>query len=264
MPIGSGGIKGAFQIVDLQDGEEFDLRPTPHHRHPLPTDQVKLSQAIYETKNILKLLQENKLFGTPPTPGGAYWEFLSRVKEVAKAGCIGDNVETGLASDAIAQVRADILRRFGRRLAFRYLGLLAAWGVGGAAMGFLIAAAGLWASAPSWQRLGHYGWVIIGAMVGAWFGVAVRRWSISFADIPDYLDVSVEPFIRMLFVAVVASILALFLDLKVLTLGLGSVDLRGFVEHEDYGLLLGFIAGMSERAVSKKLMEQVGKVIPES
>jgi hypothetical protein len=61
--------------------------------------------------------------------------------------------------------------------------------------------------------------------------------------------------------------LALFLHLGVLNITLGSVDLAGFVGGKlpvETALLLGFIAGMSERAVSKQLVEQVGKSLPQS
>ena len=267
-PAGDGGVAGAFEIVsDLQD-EEFDLRPAPNHRHPIPTDQVKLSQQVYETKNILKLLQENDWFGPSPPTGGAYREFINRVKETAKVGCIGAAVETDLAIDAIEQIRADILRRVGRRLAFRYLAYLALWGLGGALIGLVVAGLGHAATEPLYKTLGHYGWVIVGAMAGAWFGVAVRRWGIVFAEIPDYLNVTTEPIIRLLFVAVVAALLALFLDLQILNIKLGSVDLAGFAgapgRRVQIALLLGFIAGMSERAVSKQLINQVEKVLPGS
>jgi hypothetical protein len=260
-------VRGAFEIQELQH-EEFDLRPRLGHQHPIPVDQVKLSQDVYETKNILKLLQENKWFGKTPQQGTAYREFISRVKEAARVGCTAEDIETAVGTEAIAQIRADILRRVGRPLAFRYLRFLALWALGGAVIGLLVAAWGQSASEPLFQRLGHYGWVIVGAMAGAWFGVAVRRWGIVFAEIPDYLNVKSEPFVRMLFVAIVASILALFLDLGVLSIKLGPVDLAGFVSPEgrrvQIALLLGFVAGMSERAVSKKLMDQVGKVIPQS
>jgi hypothetical protein len=263
----NGAVQGAFEMLDLAD-EEFDLRPTQHHRHPIPADQVKLSQEIYETKNILKLLQENNFFGKPPKQSIAYREFINRVKEAAKIGCIGDEVETSLGADAITQIRADILRRVGRWMAFRYLGFLAAWALGGAVIGLAVGMLGQSASNPLLQNLGHYGWIIVGAMVGAWFGVAVRRWGIVFEEVPDYLNVNSEPFIRMLFVAIVGSMLALFLELKVLTISLGSIDLAAFASQEGQNihiaLLLGFIAGMSERAVSKQLMDQVGKVLPRS
>src|SRR5271169_5065289 len=84
LPTADGRVVGAFQIDDRPD-EEFDLHPAPNHPHPLPTDQVKLSREIYETKNVLKLLQENKRFGAQRR---AYHELLSRVKEVANAGLI--------------------------------------------------------------------------------------------------------------------------------------------------------------------------------
>jgi hypothetical protein len=194
---------------------------------------------------------------------------INRVKEAASAGCIDPDVETALAADALTQIRGDILPRVGRPLAFRYLRFLALWGLVGALIGLAMAAAGYWISVVLIQSMGHYGWVLVGAMAGAWFGVAVRRWQIAFEELPGFLDVNYEPLIRMVFVAVVALVFALFLDLQVLNIKLGSVDLAGFVAREsgkrvETALLLGFIAGISERAVSKQLIEQVGKALPQS
>jgi hypothetical protein len=159
--------------------------------------------------------------------------------------------------------------RVGRPLAFRYLCFLALWGLAGALIGLAMAAAGYWAPVALIHSMGHYGFVLVGAMAGAWFGVAVRRWQIAFEELPGFLDVNYEPLIRMVFVAVVALVFALFLDLKVLNIKLGSVDLAGFVGGQsgrrvETALLLGFIAGTSERAVSKQLVDQVGTVLPQS
>jgi hypothetical protein len=230
-------------------------RNEPRVGHPISADQAKLSKDIYETKNILKLLHSEGRLGTKPDTDGTYAEFINRVKEAASAGCIGPNVETALAADALTQIRADVLRRVGRPLTFRYLRFLALWGLAGALIGLVMAAAGYWSSVVLIQSMGHYGLVLVGAMAGAWFGVAVRRWQIAFEELPGFLDVNYEPLIRMVFVAVVALVFALFLDLQVLNIKLGSVDLAGFVGGQqpvETALLLGFIAGMSERAVSKQ------------
>jgi hypothetical protein len=235
---------------------------------PVPADQAKLSKDIYETKNILKLLSSEGWLGPKPKSDDdtydTYKEFIKRVKEVADAGCIGPDIETALAADALTQIRADVLRRVGRPVAFRYLHFLALWGLAGALIGAVVeAGASYWTSVESMR---HYGLVLVGAMAGAWFGVAVRRWQIAFEELPGFLDMIYEPLIRMVFVAVVALVFALFLDLRVLNITLGSVDLAadfsgGSVET---ALLLGFIAGMSERAVSKQLTDQVGKALPQS
>jgi hypothetical protein len=265
---GSQPTPGAYELAKgLEPGEEFNLRLTEDHAHPVPADQAKLSKDVYETRNILKLLRSEGRLGTKTESDGTYDKFIIRVKEAARAGCIGKNVETTLAADALTQIRADILRRIGRPLAFRYLCFLGLWGLGGALIGLGMAAAGYWTSVVLFQSIGPYGWVLVGAMAGAWFGVAVRRWQIAFEELPGFLDVNYEPLIRVVFVTVVASVLALFLHLGVLNITLGSVDLAGFVGGKlpvETALLLGFIAGMSERAVSKQLVEQVGKSLPQS
>lgn len=255
---------------DATPEEVFNLGLKPRHPHPVPADQAKLAKDVYETKNILKLLHSEGRFGTTPEQQSAYAEFIHRVKEAAAAGCVGEDdeiVETALAADALAQILADILRRIGRPLAFRYLGFLALWALAGAGVGLVIAA-GHFTPVLLIQSMSQYGWVVVGAMAGGWFAVATRRWQIGFEEIPDFLDIFNEPSIRLLFVAVVALVLALFLDLEVLNIKLGNADLAGFARQSgrrvEIALLVGFIAGLSERAISKELVDRIGKALPQS
>jgi hypothetical protein len=146
---------GAYALKDAGPGEEFNLGLMPGHARPVPADQVKLSKDAYETKNILKLLHsEGKL------NNDAYAEFINRTQQAASAGCIGPDVETALAADALAQIRADVLRRIGRPLAFRYLRFLASWGLAAALIGLAITAVGYnwpkdWPSGSLIQSMGH-------------------------------------------------------------------------------------------------------------
>ena len=106
-----------------------------------------------------------------------------------------------------------------------------------------------------------YGWVVIGAIVGAWFSVAASRWQIAFDTIPDYLDIYYEPFIRMLFVIILALAFALFLDIGILSIKIGNTDLATFKTSVGVAILLGFIAGIGERALSVQLIERAQKVL---
>ena len=98
-------------------------------------------------------------------------------------------------------------------------------------------------------------------MAGAWFSVAASRWQIAFDTIPDYPDICREPVIRMLFVALVAGVFALFLHLAIITIKIGDVDLKTFTDSVSVALLVGFIAGISQRALSVQLIDRAQKVL---
>ena len=60
----------------------------------------------------------------------------------------------------------------------------------------------------------------------------------------------------MLFVAVIAAAFALFLHLGIITVKIGNVDLADFAKSIGVALLLGFVAGITQKALSVQLIEQ--------
>jgi hypothetical protein len=170
------GNAPAFEFENNNESENFNLRPRPDLHSPVPEDQRKISHDVYEARNVLKLLKEEKAFGTP----GLYDEFMQRVIQSGKVGCVAPYVDTNLASGALEQIRADIVRRVGTPLAYRYLRSLAGWAGGGAGLGLITGIIGDWVL----PAIEGYGWVVAGAMAGAWFSVAASRRQIAFETIP--------------------------------------------------------------------------------
>ena len=248
-------IAGVFEFVNNIKTDQFNLRPLDNRAcGPIPEDQRKISREVYEARNILKLLEEQGAFYKDHI---AYEEFIARVVQAGEVGCVGQNVDTNLAASALEQIRADIVRRKGRHITYQYLRLLALCALGGAVIGALINLV-----ASFLPGLTGYGWVIIGSMVGAWLSVAATRREISFDSIPDFLNYGYEPYIRMLFVGVLASMFALFLNLQVLSVTIGSADLAQFTENIGVALVVGLIAGISEKALSVQMIERARKVLP--
>lgn len=241
---------GFFEIVGT--GDEFDLRPREHRTEPVPEEQQRVSVQVYDTRNILKLLME-----TNRLEQKAYSEFISRVTAAARAGCAADVVDPGLAMVALGQIREDILRRFGGRVVYRYLALLAGW-----AAAFALVAGAFAVIVPLKfpdSGLAPYGWVIAGAMVGAWLFAAARRREITFDDIKEFVDFGLEPAIRAFYVMVLAVVVAMMLKFKLIDLGVGEVDFREFTTSTSTALLLGFFAGIAERTLSLQIASRTQK-----
>ena len=255
-PSAHGPVAGVFEFENNDKSDQFNLKPLASRPDGIPEDQRNISGEAYEARNVLKLLQEQGAF--KKAEGEIYNEFIKRVVQAAEAGCVGPNVDTGLAANAFKQIRADIVRRKGRFIVYRYLSLLALWALGGAAIGGVL---NLATKCVLFSGLTGYGWVIIGSMIGAWISVASGRREVSFDAIPDFLNYGSEPFrsepfIRMLFVALVALVFALFLQLKIISVTIASFDLSKFSENMGWALAIGVIAGIAERSLSVQLIER--------
>lgn len=240
--------KGVFEIND--DGTEFDLKPKDIP-DPIPYDQRELSHGIYSTWNTLKLLCDR---GALPVSDPAFLEYRKRLLEAARVGLVNDNIKFKLASDALVQIQDDILKRKGMDLYFRYMLRLLFWAAAGAVVGGTLI---LVAQGTGQANLAGYGWVVIGSMAGAWLTVAASRWRIGFGDLPRFVESRLEPLIRLVWVCFVAVTFAFLLHMDVVSLSLGSQNLAGFDADGGRALLLGLVAGLSERALAARIVAEV-------
>ena len=246
-------IGPAFEFVNDDRSENFDLRPRTDFHGPIPDDQAKISRDVYEIRNVLKLIKDNRAIVADST----FDEFIKRVVQAGCAGCAAPHVYPSLASGALEQIRQGVVRRIGTPIAYRYLRTLAGWAFLGAVLGLAIVVIGpfvLPAARP-------FGWVVIGAMAGAWFSVAASRRQIAFETIPDYIDTRFEPMVRMLFVVILAGVFALFLHVQVLAIKIGATDLASFTHSASVAILVGLIAGIGERALSVQLIDKTQKIL---
>jgi hypothetical protein len=210
---------------------------------------------VYAALNTLKLLRDRAIF----KKNAEYNEFIERIKQAARAGCTEQNVDTTLALAALADIRADVVRRRGLPVAFWYLLVLALWGAGGILVGGAVMLLG-----HRWKELSGFGFLIMGSMIGAWLSVAASRWEIAFEGLQDFLDTRYEPAVRLLFVAVLACVVGLFLQLEVFNFQIGSADLTKFADHPSWAFALGVVAGIGERALSMQVLARSKEVLTAS
>src|SRR4051812_1170799 len=88
------GTAPAFQFEKNDLSDNFNLTHRDDFHGPIPEDQRKVSYDVYEARNVLKLLKEDRAFGKK----GPYDEFIKRVVQAARAGCVAPYAEPGLAS----------------------------------------------------------------------------------------------------------------------------------------------------------------------
>jgi hypothetical protein len=267
-PSGASTEPGFEYENDNDKNDKFNLRPLPNRKFPIAEDQRKISQEVYEIRNVLKLLDEHESRPFPKViKPDVYNEFITRALQAGRVGCVATYVHPILAAGALEQIRADIVRRVGVSLIYSYLAALAVWAVIGLLLGIAVSdvigriGAALGHGAV-WLPINGYKWLLLGAMAGAWFSVAARRQEVGFDSIPLYLHRVIEPVIRVLFVAVVAAAFALFLHLHFLTINIGNIDFAHFETSISVALFVGFVAGISERALSARLIGEARKAFP--
>lgn len=247
---------GAFDIdCDEETGKiRLVVKDMPG---PIPEEQREIANGVYHALGVLKQLRDQTLLDPWEDDDSAYAEFRDRLCQVARAGLTLEHVETRQAMEALQQIREEVSTRLGRTIKFRYLRNLAAWAAGGIIVGLIIA--GL--AQQGFAGLAGYGWVIVGSMIGAWVSVAATRRTIVFEEMPNFLDSKIEPFVRLLFVGFLAATFTLFIDLEVIQLTMAGVNFLTFDTDIRVALLLGVIAGISEKAVSLRVIDRAQKVI---
>ena len=244
---------GAFEIkLSVDDDNEFNLEPKDLPG-PIPEDQREIELGIYKAWGILKLLREQGVFAKDD---GSFNEFRRRLLEVARVGLAANHVKTILAAKALEQIRDEISVRKGVTIKLTYLVRLAGWAVLGVIVGGVV----IFLSKQGLPGLAGYGWVVIGSMAGAWMSVAASRRTVTFEEMPNFLGFYFEPLIRLWFVGLLATTFALFLQLGVLTLRISAVDFAEFPSKIGVALVLGVVAGISEKAVSVRIIERTRKL----
>ena len=241
---------GAFKIeVNSEDSLEFNIEPDQTVSGPVPDDQSELQLHIYGVIGVLKQLHEQKAFDELP---GAYDDFRRRLRQVADVGLVGANVKTRLASSAVEQIAGEVVKRVGKKVQIKYLVRLLLFVSVGVAVGLVI----------QFCCFPGYGAVLAASMVGAWISVAAFRRQVVLDDVPQFMGSKYEPAIRLCFVGFVACAVALFVKTGLLAIVLGDLNLVEFPSKPEVALILGLLAGISEKKISVQLIQKVRQAIP--
>jgi hypothetical protein len=241
--------------------EDFDLRPIPG-AGVVPPEMRTLHHDVYETIGVLKALRNKGIFDDNPH---AFGEFVGRVIQATRAGLVGSNAQPRLGRDAIDQIRAEIVMRRGVRMKILYLLKLLAWAALGLIPALILLAIGWVGSLEDGERtalVAGLGWVWIGALVGAWMSAAYRRGEVDFAGLPRFLDARFEPALRILFVGLLSVVVALGIRLELLEFSIEGHALASYTTDPLIGLLIGFVCGFAERAISRRLAQRVEDLVP--
>jgi hypothetical protein len=159
-----------------------------------------------------------------------------------------------LASKSLQQIREDIMRRMAKPIIYRYLAVLALYATG---VGVAAALCAGWANANDYT---NYSYVVIGAMMGAWLSATATRQQVTFTGLQDFVDVRFDPPIRILFVTVFAVVLTLILQAQLIKIEIKGFDIAS-IDKIRWALVLGAMIGISEQALSVKVIDRVRQIM---
>lgn len=249
--------RGAF-LISEEDGQisaELDPR-----RKSIPNDQSEFLAAILNTQTVLAVIFKDK--------PKKYKTNFAQLLALAQVGLVGNSPETSLAKQSLKQLKAEIMIREGTQIKLDYLsrlGLLAA-GLASAGVFFWIFIQNLGGCSatsmlPYWCLIGNYGLLWMGTMLGVWISVAASRGRLTFNDLPTVVGRFREPLIRLIFTGFLGIVLGWFLAANLIGITFADLDFSEFVSKPLTALVLGTVSGISEKALSVRLIARSSEII---
>ena len=181
---------------------------------------------------------------------------------------MGNSPETSLAKQSLRQLKADIMIREGTQIKLKYLSRLGYLAGGLATVGLIIwwviqhgvnCSVGI--AIPQVCSISNYGLLWAGAMLGVWLSVAASRGRLTFEDLPTVVGRFREPMIRLIFAGTLGIVLGWFLSSKLIGLTFSGLDFSQFVSDPLVAILLGTISGISEKALSVRVIARSSEII---
>jgi hypothetical protein len=156
-------------------------------------------------------------------------------------------------------VKNAYLRKLGKPAA-----AVAALSLASAAVTGPLAAAGV--SSPTYgliasSTLARVFLLLGGCAAGTWVSFGVRNTVMQFADLGAPEADRLDPAMRLAFVSLLTGALALLLHLKALEIKLGGLDASQVFRSGETALMVGFLCGFSEKALSAKVAAHAGKLL---
>ena len=244
--------KGAFIVHEDENGIVIANQGGDD---PVPENQKNLVLAVSDFETTLKLLFQNN-----PEKYGPYF---SRLLSTAQSGLVGDNPITNIALASIEQMKVELANREGKGLKRKYL-----IEMGWMCLFSAVIAVILFSTADNWSfftaeilAIKYYFAVWAGAMIGLWVSYAVRRSEVTYSELATMDRRSTEAAIRVVFVGLIATALALFLSTGLVQLSFGNLDFNNFKSSGEISVLIGMISGFSEQTLPTKLMDVSAKKV---
>ncbi|MDP9416131.1 MAG: hypothetical protein M3Q08_18975 [Pseudomonadota bacterium] len=227
-------------------------------REGAPPELLELRNGVDNTLGALKLI-----YGR----GGRKRqlnEAFAKLVSLAQLGLQGEKPKVSEANAALDSLQWEVVSREAGRIKNGYMKTLGLY-----ALGFAIPTTLLylildrWPDLPS-REIYHYRHlflVLSGCMAGAWASFASRKMVLGFFDLAALEEDQTEPPLRLIFTAVLTTILVLIFTTGFADVRIGSFQASNVLHSGATAVLLGALSGLSEQALPAALMMRANAFI---
>jgi hypothetical protein len=106
------------------------------------------------------------------------------------------------------------------------------------------------------QHFRNFFLLVAGAGVGTWLSFSLRRVIVSFLDLAALEEDRLDPFMRVLFITALTSIVGLLIWTGAVSLGIGQFTTTEFGKNGATALLIGLLLGVAERTMATAVQKR--------
>ncbi len=216
-------------------------------------EHVKLKSEVEKTLTAIYVI-----FGSK-SEQSRFNDAFEKLLILSQLGLVGNNPSPSVAMGALSVLRNEIVERDSGRVKNDFLkkcGFISIVFAAPAALAsiiiFKIYGAGFF------QNLMM---VWCGAMAGAWLSIASRKLDVGFDDLAKLEDDKLDPQIRLIFSGMLTLVLALFFASGILNVEIGKVKFNLWISSPITAVLLGVMAGISEKALPDHIVKKAAQII---
>lgn len=251
-------LKGFWQVKEHKRDSDSEPRDIYFGviKPGAPPEVQSLKNEIERTLSTLRLI-----YGTTQTK---FDEAFVRLLHLAQVGLQGEDPAVSEAKAALEALKMEIVNREAGRIKNEYMVKLGRWALlfGGLALaGFFVFEHNPQLPPDELYRYRRVFLVWSGCMAGAWASFAARKVVLGFFDLAQLEEDRLDPALRLVFVGVLTTFLAL-----VFVTGFANVIIGGFsaatlLSSGSTALLVGALAGLSEQALPAAMMERARALV---
>ena len=219
-----------------------------------PDDYSALQIDVERTLTVLKVLffpkQRNK-----------YDEYFSRLADLARAALGQDQVRLG--GMALLALQNEIVTRESGPVKNAYIRRLGGWALlfgMFATVAYLYCRYGYTSAVPELHRFREFFSMLAGCFLGTWLSFSIRRVQLTFDDLARLEQDSLDPSIRLLFVAGLTIVVGLLLATKAIVITIGGFN-SAFLDSGTAAVLIGCLCGIGEMGLPTAIAQRASEFV---
>lgn len=209
-----------------------------------------------------------KAMKMPEKEIGIKQNYVIQLLNIARLGLMGENPQTALAESSLNLLKEEIMMREAGKIKNRHFSKL---GISALLISLVCIALAFFFDylsevEESFNLLENnmfapYLFTFAAAVVGTWVGFGVKKKTLIFKDLAVMNEDRLNPFLKLLFVGVVAIFLLLFIQGQIVTFTIGGITSAEIFSKTELQVLLGAIAGLLGNNLAQGLYDKANDSI---